>query len=687
MGHRLHPVFHAIGSLPCNRVDKTLVLPADPGKEDLEEWLECLSEPPRFSERLCPVSAQLGSTTLRGKSLADLIVKGHRHFARMFTGISLYVHQTVRSNFGEPGMVPFMSLSFDPDLWERLINADYDEGETTHATFMELIRRGVVSPCITIPFGVLLPTLESDFDVRMLCRIALFHSWHLLEAHHEHIERVHGESRFVAALWLPEGGFSRRVVRIFHEEFTARAAAEGKTEPHLVLLLDNHQVVSRDNDRLMKSWNMMRLDENSGEYISILFRDRGFSEWVSYSSPSVKKLLDRTIAKVDAELNSRGVDYCWSHFEELETLFLSSKAAMNFEQKLTKLTELGYLPVSPDAFVRRKLEGKYGLAEDEPRRVDPCDGTAWAGWVGENGSAHLGRWLGMRDREGEGYHVEPSRRVKRPTPEGEVEERQPQCWKVALHSVLEHVTRQVRGNAETLEGGVLGVLRSLVKTKNARQARQNIEAFLEHWALCHWSEHFIQHTRSEAEINIPDLIKEHLLAGCRGTLSEEEMLQAAVAAQAYYFALDARRASAFSWESLDSRGPYQASLMASLALINMIYVHRWRGDRRQEEACHEMLREELINFQQAHGKLGLDRIGVRESDWKHAMRSAIPESKDNVVRRAALRCAARHLRPLGHRCSANDVHLTPSVGHLWTAEVLPGNFRWDNPRYCGVPED
>ena len=68
-------------------------------------------------------------------------------------------------------------------------------------------------------------------------------------------------------------------------------------------------------------------------------------------------------------------------------------------------------------------------------------------------------------------------------------------------------------------------------------------------------------------------------------------------------------------------------------------------------------------------------------------KSAIPESKDNVVRRAALRCAARHLRPLGYRYSASDAHLTTSVGHLWSAEVVPGHLRWDNPNYCGVPED
>lgn len=685
-GHRLHPIFHGIASQIGNRVDKTLVLPPDLSAVDLDEWLELMSEPPRFTERLCPVSLQVGQTMLRGKSVPDLMVKAYRQFARMFVGISLYVQQTIRTNFGEPGMVPFMSLAVDPDLWERLINADYDDGETTHSTFMDLIRRGVIAPCITIPFGVLLPTLETDFDIRMLSRLALFYHWHLLEAHHEYIRRVLGEQRFVAALWLPEGGYSHRALRIFHEEFMARALEAQKVEPHLVLLLDNHQVSERDNDRLMKSWNMIRLDEKTGEYVSVIFRDRHFSEWVSFANPSVKKLLDRTIAKVDADLSARNVDYCWGHFEEVETLFLSPKATMTFEQKLTKLTELGYLPTAPCAFVRRKLDGKYGLAPEEPRRITPIEGSGWSHWIGEDGAPHLGRWLGING-DGTEPAVEPPRRIRRITPEGETEERAPQCWKIALHRVLSQVTALVRGNPETLEGGMLGVLRSLIRSKNMKLVQRNIEAFIEHWALCMWSEHFIQHDLSEADINIPDLVAEHLLAGCRQRLSPEEMMQAAVATQAYHFSLEARRSSGFAWESLDNRGVYQAALMASLALINMIYVHRWRRDRRQEEECLELLREGLINFHTMYKKLHLDELGIRESQWKAALKSAIPESKDNVVRRAALRAAARHLRPLGHRFPASDMHLTSNVGHLWSAEVNPGNFRWDNIRYCGVPED
>lgn len=687
LGHRLHPVFHGLSAQPGNRVDKVQTLPPDLKGVDLEEWLEQMSEPPRFSERLCPVSLQFGQVTLRGKSLPDLMVRCYRQLARSLMGISLYMLQTVRNNFGEPGMVPFMSLGVDPDFWERLINADYDDGETTHSTFMELVSSGVVSPCMVVPFGILLPTLESELDVRLLARLTLRYHWHLLEAHHAHLDRVHGEQRFVATLWLPEGGYSRRILRIFHEEFMAKAVEAGKVEPHLVLLLDNHQVIERDNDRLMKSWNMIRLDKSSPEYVSVLFRDRNFSEWVSLSSPSVKKLLDRTIAKVDAELNSLSVDYCWSHFEELETLFLTPKAIMNFEQKLTKLAELGYLPSSPDSFVRRKLEGKYGQSPEEPCNVEPHDDSAWSGWPSDNGDIHLGRWVGMRTHDDGEIRVERTRPLKRITPEGEVEERVPQCWKVAFSRVLQEVMASVRGNPETFKGGALGVLSSLVKSKNPKIVRRNIEAFLEHWSLCNWSEHFIQHDLSEAEINIPDLVNDHLMAGCRGRLTDEEMMQAAVSAQAYHFCLESQRASAFSWEASDNRAVYHAALMASLALCNMIHVHRWRKDKAAEKATHDLLKDGLINFHQLYKRYRLATIGAKETDWKRCLKSAIPECKDNVVTRAARRCAARQLRGLGYRHPTADMHLTTNVGHLWSTEVNPGHLRWDNPRFCGVPED
>jgi hypothetical protein len=689
LSHRLHPIFHGISSQIGNRVDKTQVLPAQLSKlsgDDLEEWLELLSEPPRFAERLCPVSLQFGQVTLRAKSLPDLMIKGYRQLARTLSGISLYVHQTIRTGFGEPAMVPFTGLGVDPDFWERLINADYDDGETTHATFMDLVGQGVISPCMMIPFGVLLPTVECEFDARVLARLTLFYHWHLVEAHHAHMDSAHGEQRFVVCLWLPEGGYSHTALRIFHEEFMERALAAGKIEPHLVLLLDNQQVSERDNDQMMKSWNMIRLDEKSGEYVSVLFRDRSFSEWVSRSSPSVKKLLDRTIAKVDAQLNSLGVDYCWSHFEELESLFLSPKAPMNFEQKVTKLAELGYLPSAADCFVRRKLEGKYGHAPKEPRVVRPSEGSAWSGWDIEDTSAHLGRWLGLRDN-GETPVPESPRRMRRPAPDGEVVERVPQCWKVALHRALSQVTDLVRGDPDTLRGGMLGTLSQLVKSKNPKIIHRNIGNFIENWALCHWSEHFIQHDLSEAEINIPDLVSDHLMAGCRGRLTEAEMMQAATAVQAYFFSLDARRSNTFSWEALDNRAVYQSALMASLALVNMIHVHHWRAEKPLEKACHELFRDCLVNFKQLHKKFRLSDLGIKETEWRRALKSAIPESKDNVVRRAALRCAARHLRPLGYRYSASDTHLTTSVGHLWSAEVLPGHLRWDNPNYCGVPED
>jgi hypothetical protein len=404
----------------------------------------------------------------------------------------------------------------------------------------------------------------------------------------------------------------------------------------------------------------------------------------------VKKLLDRTIAKVDAELNAQGVDYCWSHFEELETLFISPKAVMNFEQKLTKLTELGYLPTSPDAFVRRKMAGKWGQAGDEPRRVMPAEGSAWGTWIGETGDEpHMGRWLGTRQTEEGETLVEPVRKIVRPGAEEgqEIVEKHPQCWKLGFQEVLTELATHVRGNPDTFEGGVIGILRDLIPGKSDKIIRRNIEHFLESWALCHWSEHFIQHEMSEAEINVPDLVDERLLSGCRGKLTEKQRVHAAVAAQTYFFSLESRRSSGFAWECIDNRGTYQAALMASMAMINLIYLHRWRKKKKLEKESHDLFRDTLINFDNQFKRLRMAEFGIRETDWKRAVASHIPESKENAVTRAAKRAAARHLRGLGYRYPAADAQLTTGVGHLYQPEIAHGNYRWDNAEFCGVPED
>ncbi|HOE98055.1 MAG TPA: hypothetical protein PK847_15900 [Candidatus Sumerlaeota bacterium] len=81
-------------------------------------------------------------------------------------------------------------------------------------------------------------------------------------------------------------------------------------------------------------------------------------------------------------------------------------------------------------------------------------------------------------------------------------------------------------------------------------------------------------------------------------------------------------------------------------------------------------------------------VGVSQKDWKEAIRSEVSECRDNVVRRAALRIAARHLRPLGYtrEFTRQDANITTNVGHMWSIESCRENFCYENTAFCGVLE-
>jgi hypothetical protein len=81
-------------------------------------------------------------------------------------------------------------------------------------------------------------------------------------------------------------------------------------------------------------------------------------------------------------------------------------------------------------------------------------------------------------------------------------------------------------------------------------------------------------------------------------------------------------------------------------------------------------------------------MGVSREAWKDTLRSHVTESKDNVVKRAASRVAATHLRPIGYSrdFSRDDELTTVSVGHLWSTEICNPNLKYENRYFCGVSE-
>ncbi|MBN1517712.1 hypothetical protein JXA32_14205 [Candidatus Sumerlaeota bacterium] len=682
----LHPLFHGHAYQVGSRIDIERMLPPSLADEDCDLLIDDFSEPLRFMERIAPVSTQIGAERIRARNWTELMIKSFRVLSRIFTHVTLSIQQTIQVNFGQRGMVPFLSIDFDADALHRIIEMDYDTSENTYGRLMELYSKGVLSPVVSIPFHVILPLLKDEFYTRMMVRIALDFYWPILVQYHKFIRKVHNEKGFIVPLWLPEGGYSEEILKIIVDEMQEKAKTERTGTPHLLLLLDNFQCDDEENDILMKSWNVVKYGSGKSDFCSVVFRDRNFSDWVTHSKPSVKKLLDRTIAKVDSDLNAHEVDYSWAHFEDIHALCYSQQAARNFEQKIIKLTELGYMPVAPDIYIRRKLVGKFGRAKHEPRKVQLHNNSSWGDW--HRGNMSLGRWVGLMDSNADTPLVDENRPFFRHTEKGQIEEAGSQGWKIGLSKTIEELTHFVMGDHKKLNGGMLGVLAQLSGAKK-KDVQKNVEAFILRYCRTIWREHYLYHGEGEADLNLVVYAEETLCAGADTELTEEEVLIAGTAAQAFYFCMRAHKSFGLHWENLDQRAAYQIVTMISLAMVNAAYVYQWLGQKDKVAEVEQKYEECLIGFQNAYERLSLANYGVKKEEWADAIKSFVKECDMNLVERASRRIAARHLRPLGFtkQFPKQDENLTTNVGHIWSSEFDHSNFNWDNILFCGVEEE
>ncbi len=700
-----HPVYHSFTNHVGSRIDVDRIWPIQLRDEDTEDLIDLFSAPPEFIDRLAPVSVQLGDRIVHGRNWTELMIKVYRQSLGLFDHIGRFIESRMRQ--GRTGLhkIPFTSLAVDPDTLHRIVEMDYETGDSTYNALMEQFSNGTVAPCVTTPFHCLLPLL-GESEIRLCARITFKFYDRIVKKYHAFLKRNNEDGLMVLPIWIPECAYHERIASIMREEFETYCKRERLGQPHLVFLLDCDQTEDIDHDIVMKSWNILKSNGNGAEGkprrrrrkgaaglhdgvngTSVVFRDRNFSDWVAYANPSVKKLLDRTIAKVDSDLNKQDVHYGWAHFEELEAIAFSSKSITNFRQKLVKLTELGYVPLSPDFYVRGKLRGQLGYAESEPRNIKVRDNSAGPDWL-EN-SQTFTRWRGMRSVDGNGKTaVAADREYKRNTRDGDIKEEGSQCWKLAWSLVRDKCVRSVTGDLETCKGGMAAVLASFVGAKGAGESCERVQDFLAAYTLVYWREHFIQHNLSEADINIHELANKHLRSPKARELSEADASICGAAAQAIFFCLDSGRTSGTRCENFDQRAIYQNVVMLTLALCNTAYIHHWLKDSRRARRSVDLIKTELIDFESSYERHKLAQLGVKRKDWELAIASHVAESNENVVKRASQRVAAVHLRPLGFTrdFSREDELKTVNVGHIWTDDIDNLNFKYENRLFCGVNE-
>ncbi len=670
-------------------------LPLDLFEEDPEELIDQFSSPKEYEERLAPLSAQFNQEQMTGKNPTELQVKFIRRLAKRLETVAGVLERANKENFGEKGPVSFVGLGIDPATIVRIIDLDYETADNVYSHIAKLWDEGHVTPIVTTPFHTLMPLYQQDFEIRLLVRIAFEFYWPVLKKYNRSVANITGEKYFMCVFWLPEGAFSKKVLQIVHEEFTKLCEADKISPFHLVLLLDTEQSNERENDLLMKRWNTLRPAPTTRDIVSIIYKERLFSDWVIQGHPSTKKQLDRTIAKVDAVLRDQNIDHLWSHFEPLMTLMSTFKSCVNFEQKLIKLTELGYQPCGPDVFVRRKLLNLYGMEENEPRRTTLKEMTCWNSYSDAPGSLVLFRGVeetgGFQSRTFLGDDRHYSRRMTDGTKR---KARGNPCWKPALMAALRNVHRAVVGEPKTFMGGMLGMLRQIVPIRRVPVMMRNIEEFLIRYSRIFWKEHFIHHVYSEADIRLDEFARECLLANLpddaeRTELTEEEILTAGTAAEAIYHAHEGLNSTTFAWEHMDHRATYHNVTMMTLAVVHAMYVYHWNDMKEEADKLFEVFRTELLDFRNAYKRHEIEKLGVEEKMWRATIKSQVMDSDLNVVERAARRVAAIHLRPLGYRDSLDrkDQFISTSVGHIWSYELDHLNFKFENENFCGLPEE
>lgn len=695
--NRLHPVQVEYSYPVGTRVDMDRALPLDLMDADVDELLDALSSPPEFEERISPLSCTFNSETLTAVNPSDMIVKFIRKLTINLGKVATDIEIASRATFGEKGPVSFMGLGLDPDTISRIIEADYDTADNVYSRLVELVSRGFVTPIATVPFHALLPLFQHEFELRLLVRTGLEIYWPLLRKYNRAVARTHGEKYFIATFWLPEGAYNAKVLQILHQEFVRRCEAEEITPCHLVLLMDLEQSKEREQDLLMKRWNTLRPAPTTRDIVSILFKERSFTDWVIEGHPSTKKQLDRTIAKVDAVLRDKAIDHLWSHFEPLGTLLSTFKTCHNFEQKIVKLTELKYQPCGPDVFVRRKLLKLYGMEDSEPRRTSLRDNTCWSAYPDTPGS--LERFLGYdetggftpkrvagTDRPFEQWMPDGTKKTRRGSP----------CWKPALMAALQRIHRAIMGEPKTFMGGMLGTIREILPIRRVPIAMRNIEDFLVQMARVAWKEHFIHHGSSEADIQVREICIQSLLKDApedeeEPELSDDECAIIGCAAHAMQLSFMGMNSTGFAFPNMDNRAVYENVTMMTLAVVHAIHVYKWREEDGKAAELFQVFKEELLDFEGAFERHQIaEQFGFDRKGWKEAILSEVPqESPLNVVTRAARRLGAKHLRALGFRSEFDrkDEFISTATGHIWTHDLEHLNFKWENEVFCGLREE
>lgn len=683
----MHPIEHSVSRQSGCYIDIHEEYEKGVKKHDSKATYENLSNPPFFIERYSPVSTEVNGENILGTNFTRMMLKAHSKFMELMNEASLQ-NKILIKKMGENAFVPYLGIAYDPATLHKALDIEFETGTKIYRNYMHLLESGILNPTITFPFHSILPLLESEYDLKFMIRTGIEFYMPLIKRSHKYAFEKLGEKRFVVGVWFPECAYTNRIGELTAEIFYELAKENGLDRCQLFFMFDAGQSTEQNKDELIKRLNYVKL----GKYrIWAYFRENYFSNWLCFQNPSIKKVLDKTLAKLNTDPQKNIAEYIWCHFFEYDALIHSKKSAINFKNIIVKFFETQYLPLSPDEYLRRKLLKIYLSFNYEPAQTEIVDNTSWvssATW-GDN-DYQLTRWSGLRVNEDEKTVCDHPKEITRieldadnnPIMDGKeikIDSRLvSQCWKIAINSAKQEIIDFIRGDVETGKGGIFDIFAKFVAPENLQEEVLNL---LVAYQKLYFKEHFIYLLNSTFDLK--KLITENLTLK-KKRLAQKDLNAIGFALRSYYMAMEATRSSAVHWENFDNQYVYQASVFMTLSLINLSYSYNLQGMTKEKDAAIKMIEDVLVHFENSYDRYQLKGYKVLKKEFNETLKPTVEGTKYNVVTRAARRVAAIHLLREG-KCdflTEKDKELNAYTDHVWNGELHRANIEWEEPNFC-----
>ncbi|RLF89312.1 glycoside hydrolase [Thermococci archaeon] len=550
--------------------------------------------------------------------IRDEEVKG-RNWTRAMIKAYEYVDDTLRML--DEGSV---SVDFEPfTLYMILKYKPKIYGEITETLEAQ------VEPVVTVPFHPIMPHL-GHFEQEILARVSF-------DFYKPFIAR-----KPVVAFWLPENVITKETAKIVTEA----------TDKDVVFLLDERQFIGTNIPQARFSCNKYLCN---GKSAFVFGRVHYISDAFAFNTLDIEGLI-RAVAEgcVDVFKEKEGIEYLVFLSSDLESLVANPEQLDKFLGWIDGLKKRGIEIVNVAEFIRRKTSGEYKSLPgecSESFRINVKDYSSWSDYfdLSVDGRTSDMRWTGVRRED----NVVINRLYR--------DRKVSQLWKYAFMKLFRELNRAIRF-------GVIDMLRA-----RGVGDMEAIKEFLVRYARIFFREHY---EYFELDTSV-DYVME--------PIKDVDPSLALKLGRIYYLMLLANHSCPRFWENIDTRVTFENVAVISKALIELMELYLEENEDRANYIFLEYMK--LLAFPQLYYDYdlfrmkGLEGWETTEKAWFESLKSEVPNSKYNVVTRAALYVGKRDL-PQDMRSVIDTLYdleeAVPDTGHI------PGEMhgKWENREWC-----